>query len=508
VENGAPALSARGLSKTFAGRRVLRDVELEVSAGEIHGLVGQNGSGKSTLVKILSGFHGPDPGGELRLYGEPVALPLAPEDADRRAMRFVHQDLGLFDEGTVLENLNVGRYDTGRLWRISWGSERRRARRALEDFGLELDLDAPVAALSEIERTMLVIARTLADVGQGPGILVLDEPTASLGRESTGLLFERLRVLAKRGFSIVFVSHRLDEVRSLTDRITVLRDGEVASRTSTVGMSEEDLISAILGVPFEAFFPEPHRTDHQEVGLRVQELAGGGVHGLTLSAGRGEVLGLTGLAGMGHEQVPYLLFGGEPATAGRIAVGGHELTASAITPRKAMAHGIALLPARRMGDGGAADATARENLTLATLPSYTSGPTLVHRRERRSALDLMRRFDVRPLEPERRFATFSGGNQQKLLLAKWFSAEPALMLLHEPTQGVDVGAKRQIFELIEKAAAGGTTILISSGEHDLLANLCDRVLVFRDGAVTAELHGASLTEDSIRTHSLRGTNER
>lgn len=503
MDQAAAVIAARNFSKTFSGRTVLRGVDLDVHPGEIRGLVGQNGSGKSTFIKILAGFHAPDPGGSLRLRDEPVALPLQVDQPAKVGMSFVHQDLGLFERGTVMENLRVGRYRTALGWRISWRRERELTRAALARFGLDLDPDSEVASLTEVDRAMIAILRAVEQMQQAPGsgLLVLDEPTAYLPRDGVHRLFEAVRQVAAMGHGVLFVSHRLEEVKQITDRVTVLRDGGVVGTADTASVEESDLISMILGFSLSELYPTPHETTG-EVVASVSDLAGQGVHDVCLTLRQGEIVGLTGLLGMGHERVPYLLFGAEPATAGSLELQGRTYDLREMTARRAIRAGLALLPGNRQRDGGAPLATASENMTLVTLGRYFSG-WLRHGREEQDVLRLMDGFQVRPSEPERPFSTFSGGNQQKALLAKWFAVAPKVLLMHEPTQGVDVGARKQIFRQIRDQADAGTCILIASVEYEDLAHLCDWVMVFRRGRPSSELHGDALTHERIVEQCFR-----
>lgn len=498
-----PIVEAKDFSKAFGGKTVLRGVDLAIQPGEIRGLVGQNGSGKSTFIKILSGYYAPEPGASLRVRGEFVELPLAPGRPAELGLHFVHQDLGLFEAGSVLENLMVGRYRPGRLWRISWRTEAARARKLLEPFGLDLDPFTPLIELTEVERTIIAIARAMSGLEGESGLLVLDEPTSRLPTETVGTFFDAVREVAALGMGVLFVSHRLDEVLSLTQRVTVLRDGVAVADRETPGLRERDLVADILGFSLEELYPEPHHST-AEVVVAVKGLVGGPVRGFSVEAHRGEVVGLTGLLGMGHDAVLHLLFGSLPASGGTAEVNGRRLALDTITPRQAMAAGLALLPSNRLRDGAVAAATAAENMTLATLGSFYISGFLRHRREERAVRDLMGRFEVRPVAPDLPLATFSGGNQQKALVAKWFSRQPSVMLLDEPTHGVDVGAKKQIFQHLRNAAEEGMAILVSSVEAEDLAQICDRVLVFRHGWVVAELSGVELTAVRIAEQALVG----
>jgi len=491
-------LSARNVSKTFSGRTVLRALDLDLLPGEVHGLLGQNGSGKSTFIKILSGYHTPDDGAALTVAGKQLALPLDPREPHLLGLSFVHQDLGLVPEMTVLENLRVGSYETGLGWRIHWRRERQRVREALGRFGLEdISPDAEIGGLRDVERAMVAIVRALERLkGLTQGVLVLDEPTAYLPRDGVERLFDAVRNVAAAGIGVLFVTHRLEEVRGFTDRVTVLRDGVRVETAETASLSERELIERILGRSLGELYPNPHEM-RGERALSARDVSGKLVRSFSIDLHRGEIVGLTGLLGMGQEQVPHLLFGSERARAGTISLRGREYDLRRMSPRRAITAGVALLPANRLREGAAQSATVTENFTLPTLSTYFSRGVLRHKRERRAVATGLHEFQVVPPEPDRVFAKFSGGNQQKALLAKWFATRPEVFLLHEPTQGVDIGAKKQIFGQIRDLAEAGGAVILASVEYEDLAHLCDRVLVFRDGDVVAELRRPDLTEERI-----------
>jgi ribose transport system ATP-binding protein len=499
-----PVVATRAMSKTFAGLRVLSDVALEIQPGEIHGLVGQNGSGKSTLIKILAGYHAPDGGSELFVRGEPVRLPLSPAEPKHLGISFVHQDLGLAETASVLENLRVGRYATSVGRRISWGREAAVTREALERIGSTLDPHATVSSLRDVDRALLAIARALQEVhGRGGGgLLILDEPTAYLPRDATERLFEAIRAVAAAGVGVLFVTHRLEEIQAITDRVSVLRDGVLVGTLETASVSQADLVERILGFSLDRLYPEPHES-HGERVMSVQGLDGQIVRDFSVEIERGEILGVTGLVGMGHEELPYLLFGAERARAGALELDGERHDMRRLTPRRAISAGIVLAPANRRRDGGVGDATVRENVTLPSLSNYFRRGRLRARLEGRQVAEMIRDFQVVPPDPEAALGTLSGGNQQKALLAKWFHRNPKVFVIHEPTQGVDIGAKRQIFQLIREAADAGTSFVLASSEYEDLANLCDRVLVLRDGRVVSALHGGALTPERLLEQCFR-----
>ncbi|HVV89488.1 MAG TPA: sugar ABC transporter ATP-binding protein [Solirubrobacterales bacterium] len=494
-----------GISKTFAGRKVLSEVDLELAPGKIHALLGQNGSGKSTLIKILNGFHAPDPGGALEVRGEPVPLPLGPGAPRQLGLTFVHQDLGLLGELSILENVRVGRYSTGFGRRVKWREERRYVRERLRRFGLDVDPDRQIASLAEADRAIVAIVRALEQLSHVErGVLILDEPTVYLPRDAVERLFASVREVAAEGHAVLVVTHRLDEVFQLASEVSVLRDGRRVATVATASIDEAGLVEQILGRALETLYPEPAAA-YGEVVLRGRGLGGGRIGDFDFDLRAGEILGVTGLIGMGSEDLPYVLVGVEGTADGELEINGRRLSAGRLSPRRALEEGIALLPADRARDGGVPGATVLENLTLPTVGRFVHKGWLHHREERKLGQELLDRFNVQPPLPQAAFGTLSGGNQQKTLLAKWFEAEPEVIILHEPTQGVDVGARQQIFAEIEQARERGTAFLVVSVEYEELANLCDRVIVVREGRACAELNGSSLTVDRIVERCYVGT---
>jgi ribose transport system ATP-binding protein len=497
-----PRLSLRNLSKSFGGTHALRGVELDVLPGEVHGLLGENGSGKSTLIKILAGFHEPDTG-ELLVDGEPVRLPLSTGQFRRLGMSFVHQDLGLVESLSVLENLRVSDIASSRSrFGISWRNERVRARETFQRYGVRLDPGASVGALKPVERALLAIVRAIEEIRSGGGshgLLILDEPTVFLPKEGVERLFSLVRDAAADGTSVLFVSHDLDEVSAITDRVTVLRDGALVGTVVTAETTETEFVEMIIGRRLAAL-AEVHHSDLTEkaVGVAVDGLTGESVRDVSFAMHEGEVVGLTGLLGSGFEEVPHLLYGARRASAGGLSIHGVPIDLTRLSPAGAIAAGMALIPADRKTDGSVASLPVDENVALSVLDRYFNGVVLDRRRMRRETGALMREFDVRPNDPSLAYGALSGGNQQKALLAKWFQTDPRLLLLDEPTQGVDVGARQQIYELIRTAAQErGVHVLCASSDYEQLASLCDRVIVFGRGRIWRELVGAEVTKDRI-----------
>ena len=501
-----PLVEARNVSKSFGGVRVLNAVNLDVLPGEIHGLLGENGSGKSTFIKVLAGFHEPEPGGQLRINGEQVPLPLAPGAFRDYGMSFVHQDLGLMPSLSVLENLRLGAFSRVNRWAISWRAEARAARVLFAEFSLGLDPATRVSELTGTERALLAIVRAVHEMRtlrggerSGPGLLILDEPTVFLPETGRRQLFGLMREIAALGSAVLFVSHDLDEVREITDRVTIFRDGAVTATVQTATVSDAELIQLIIGRALPDYsaerVAEEQTTD--DAAVRVGELSDERLASVTFSLRAGEVLGMTGLLGSGFERVPYLVFGALPAATGSLEIDGERLSLPAMDPVKAIAHRMALIPADRQRDGSVGSISVGDNAMLRVIDRYTSWHGLARRRMARDCERLLDRFDVRPALPGIAYQSLSGGNQQKVLLAKWLGAEPRMLLLHEPTQGVDVGARAQIYRVVHDAARAGCSVLCASSDYEQLALICDRVLIFDRGRVARELRGSEITKERI-----------
>jgi ribose transport system ATP-binding protein len=498
-----PALAIRNLSKSFGGARALDRVDLTVLPGEVHGLLGQNGSGKSTLIKVLSGYHEPEPDVTMTLYGQAVALPIAASELKRLGMAFVHQHLGLVPSLTVLENLRVGNFATETRWFINWRKERAQARAIFDRFELDLDPRATVAELPQVERALLAIVRAFEQVrasqaerGRG-GILVLDEPTPFLPKAGVERLFNLVRSIVADGASVIFVSHDIDECLAITDRATVLRDGRVAGTLVTRNSAHGDFVELIVGRRIAAYQIAHTLPDNAAIDISVEGLSGGTVQDFSLELRAGEIVGLTGLIGSGFGNVPYLLYGAMRASTGALVINGQRHRVADIDPARAQSIGLALLPSDRLGAGGVGGLPVTDNVTLPVLGQFASGIALNRPGMTRRAHALGATYDVRPNRPEMTLDSLSGGNQQKVLLAKWLQTAPRLLLLDEPTQGVDVGARQQIYQAIDEASARGMTVLCASTDYEQLAQICDRVLIFARGMVVRQLAGAAISKENI-----------
>jgi ribose transport system ATP-binding protein len=504
-----PALRLWDLSKTFGGQKALDRASLEIAPGEVHGLLGQNGSGKSTLIKILAGFHAPDPGSRLEIGGADVALPLAPGEFRKYRISFVHQHLGLIPSLTVLENLFLGRLAEREAWAINWSAERRAARALFASYDINIDPDARVADIAPVERALLAIVRAITEMneagGAGAGLLVLDEPTPFLPKRDIDRLFQLVRAVIAKSASVIFVSHEVDEVMEITDRATVLRDGKVAATIETGAATKADFIEAIVGRKLAAVTPPMASAVRGPSHAVVHNLSGGTIEGFSLDLAAGEVVGVTGLIGSGYDEIPYLIYGAREARGGTLDIGGRGVELTKIRPRDAIRHGVVLVPADRANAGVIGTLPVADNVTMPTLASRFRWWMLRRRAMTAEAGEMGRRFEVRPADPTMTVASLSGGNQQKVVLAKWLQMAPKLILLDEPTQGVDIGARQTVFRHIASAASAGAAVLCASSDYEQLAAICSRVLIFAAGRVIAILEGAEINREAIVERSLAGS---
>ena len=493
-----PALEISRTSKTFAAYRVLRDVDLSIAHGEIRALVGENGSGKSTLVKILAGYHTPDPGGgPIMVVGRTIA-PHRAGEAVEAGLRFVHQDLALVDPLSTVENLGLGLgYGCQPGRPIRWGRRRQQAQRALGELGYTFDVERPVASLRASERTAVAIVRALARQGHPPKVLVLDEPTASLPGREVERLFELIQRVRDSGVAILFISHHLNEVMDLADTVTVLRNGAVVDTRAVSEVTEQGLIALLVGHEVERARRVPAVGTATPV-LATTGLSGSGLHRIDLEVAAGEIVGIAGITGSGREALAPLLFGGSPRE-GLVTVAGTPLKGS--RPDLSIAAGMALIPADRARNAVIHGFSVAENLSVARLGDFARLRTLRKRRESSEVLSSMRKLDVRPLEPSMPYHLLSGGNAQKVILARWLRLKPRVLLLDEPTHGVDVGAREAIHRQVEDAAADGCAVLVCSTDNEELAGICSRVIVLVRGRVAAELH-SPIEIDEITAASL------
>jgi len=491
---GRALLDAVAISKDFPGTRALDAVDLDVRPGEIHGLCGGNGSGKSTLIKILAGVQHAELGGTIRVGDVEVrADHVTPAFAHEAGVRVVHQDLGVFPDLSVAENMALGveRFPTGFGGRIRWAELRRRSVDLIERFDIRAKPETLMRGLNRATQTEVAIARALQGSAAGrPGLLILDEPTTALPAAEVESLLESLRRYASMGQSILFVSHRLDEVLRLTERVTILRDGRKAGTWNTRGLDEDGLITAILGRALEHVTPATRVRQTGEPVLELREVRAGPLRSASLRVDRGEVVGIAGLLGSGRTSLLRAVFGDLPVESGEILVKGDVVKFR--NASDAVDAGVALVPEDRATDAAFADLPLAMNLSVTVLGRYWKGGRMRERRMRTDATDLMRAHGIKAPASTVPFNVLSGGNQQKGVLARWLRREPDLLLLDEPTQGVDVGARADIYRVIREAAAAGMAVLVVTSDVEELAHLADRAVILRSGRTVAEVEDADL----------------
>ncbi len=478
-----PLLELRDIAKNFGAVRALRGVSFALQPGEVHALLGENGAGKSTLIKVITGAHQPD-GGTIRIAGEEVAH-LTPARARALGIACIYQQPALFPDLSVAENIGLRLQQTGAFTRIPWKAQHRRAAELLQRIGAQIDPGAEIRTLSMPEQQLVEIACAL---GSGARIVIMDEPTASLTQKEQHLLFAVVRELRTAGVGVVYISHRLEEIFALADRVTVLRDGESVGTNPVDGMNEAALIKLMVGREVTHLYP-PSESAPAEPVLEVRDLgcAASGVHGITLEVRAGEIVGLAGLVGAGRTELARILFGLTPADAGEIKLRGQRIAID--SPRAAVEQGIAYVPEDRRRHGVILDMPISANTTMAVHPTLFPGGWLRLAAERQLTLDFIRDLATKTSGPDAPGSSLSGGNQQKVALARWLATKPRLLILNEPTQGVDVGAKSEIHKIIRRLAADGLAVLMISSDLPEILGMSDRIAVMRGGTITAHLPG-------------------
>ena len=503
----APLLQLTAVAKSFGAVRALKGVSFDLHAGEVHALLGENGAGKSTLIKVITGAHQPD-GGSIEINGERVAQ-LTPAAAHKLGIACIYQQPALFPDLSVAENIALRLEPASATRKVNWPARRTRATELLQRIGAEISPDAEVRALSMPEQQLVEIACAL---GAGARIVIMDEPTASLTQKEQHLLFAVVKDLRASGVGVIYISHRLEEIFALADRVTVLRDGEsVGTRlvrgsrrepaptaslegesglTSAATLTEAELIKLMVGREVSAIYP-PSESEGTDVVLSLKNLgcAAGGVKNISLEVRAGEVVGMAGLVGAGRTELARVLFGITPADSGEIVLNGQRVTIG--SPQEAVAHGIAYVPEDRRRHGVILEMPIAHNMTMAIHRRIFSGAWLRFGAEKQLALEFIRDLGVKAYGPDAPGGSLSGGNQQKVSLARWLATKPKLLILDEPTQGVDVGAKSEIHKIIRRLAKEGLAVLMISSDLPEVLGMADRIAVMRGGTIAAMMPGKS-----------------
>ncbi len=492
-----PVMALRGISKSFGSVRALRDVSMELFAGEAHALAGENGAGKSTLIKLLAGVHRPDRG-QVLLDGEPVTF-AGPADARDAGVAVIYQEPTLFPDLSVAENIFMGRQPrlpnrglAPGLGRIDRAAMNRAAADLFAQLGVRMDCAAPARGLSIADQQMVEIAKALSLDAR---VLIMDEPTAALTSTEVARLFTVARALRAGGAAVLFISHRLDEVFELCQRVTTLRDGQLVASEPVADLTPDDLVRRMVGRHLDTLYPKS-TAERGEVALSVHRLTRQGAFtDVSFEVRRGEIVALAGLIGAGRSEVARAIFGIDRWDAGSVRLAGAPLRPA--SPTAATAAGLALVPEDRRSQGLVMDLSIERNLVLTQLRMLNRWGLMSRRRERGTATEWAQRLRLKYARLSDAVTALSGGNQQKVVLAKWLATEPSVLIVDEPTRGIDVGTKAEVHRLLSELAARGVAVLMISSELPEVLGMADRVLVMREGRLVAELNAADATEESI-----------
>jgi len=488
-----PLLHMKSIHKSFPGVQALRDVDLIVYPGEIQALVGENGAGKSTLMKVLNGVYTPD-SGQIFWQGEPVTIH-SPHVAQAHGISMIHQELALIPYLDAAKNIYLGREPAGALpGMINWSKMYQDAEQQLAQLGLNISVRTPVRFFSIAQQQMIEVAKALS---MNARLIVMDEPTSSLTDREVETLFEQMRALKARGVAIIFISHRLDEIFEICDRVTVLRDGELVGSHPISELEANDVIRMMVGRDVEQIYERPEKTISSEVVLEVRGLSRGAhIRDVSFALRKGEILGIAGLVGAGRTELAETIFGAHPASSGEILIDGQPVVIR--RPSQAIRNGIGFVPEDRKREGLFLRMSVSANIVMVVLRRLLRGlPFIPWGKVGEVSRDFIDRLDIRTPSPEQRVRNLSGGNQQKVVIAKWLTLQPKVLILDEPTRGIDVGAKAEIYQLMHQLAANGVGILMISSDLLEVLGVSDRILVMRDGRIVGEFDPATATQDAI-----------
>ncbi|MEU5885155.1 sugar ABC transporter ATP-binding protein [Spirillospora sp. NPDC047279] len=485
-----PVLALSDVSKSFGAVRALRGVRLELYAGEIHALAGENGAGKSTLVKTFAGVHRPD-SGQVLLNGEPVDFH-GPADAQHAGVAVIYQEPTLFPDLSVAENIFMGRQPRGAFGRLDRGAMNAAAGELFERLGVVLDPAGPARGLSIADQQVVEIAKAIS---REASVLIMDEPTAALSGREVRRLFAVARTLAEEGRALLFISHRIEEIFALCRRVTILRDGAWIATEDVAGLTEDDLVRRMVGRELKELYPKVE-AEPGEVALEVSRLTREGVFtDVSFQVRRGEIVALAGLVGAGRSEVARAIFGVDRWDAGSVTLGGTPLRPG--SPTTAMAAGLALVPEDRRQQGLVMELSIERNIAVTGMRRLRRGPIISTAAERALATDWATRLRLKYSRLSDAVAVLSGGNQQKVVLAKWLSTGPEVLIIDEPTRGIDVGTKAEVHRLLSTLAADGLAVLMISSDLPEVLGMADRILVMHEGRLTAEIARADATEEKV-----------
>ncbi|HTN08077.1 sugar ABC transporter ATP-binding protein [Agriterribacter sp.] len=493
--NPAYLLRAENISKSFPGVKALDNVQLHVEKGKVHAVMGENGAGKSTLMKILIGMYAPD-AGQIIYKEQPIAFKSV-HDALKAGFSMIHQELLPFPELSVAENIFMGNEPTTII--PGWINRKKRngdAQLLVDQLGLQINVTRRMKTLSIAEMQMVEIAKALSNKA---ALIIMDEPTSAISDRETAVLFDMIRDLKQQGIAIIYISHKMDEILGIADTISVMRDGKYIATHPVGAINKEGLISLIVGRELNTIF-EKRNIIPGAVALSVKDLTGAKFRDISFSVRRGEILGIAGLMGAGRTEIVNAIFGLDRLYKGTIAVKGKPVTIR--SPKDAIRYGIGLITEDRKSTGLVLSATVKHNITLAALKSCCNGPFIEMQKERGIAEQQMQRFAIKTPSVNQVVNFLSGGNQQKIVLAKVLLNDPDIIILDEPTRGIDIGAKTEIYRLMNGLAAKGKAIIMISSELPEILGMSDRILVVHNGMIKAELNGAEATQEKIMQYAM------
>ncbi len=497
--NAAPFIELKNIHKRFPGVYALKDVSLDVKPGEVHALVGENGAGKSTLIKIIAGFHQPDDG-ECRIDGKPAVLH-KPADAIRERIAVVYQELNVVDSLSVAENVYYGRLPVSGYGRVLWPVLYKKTREVLDRIGFEVDPKRKAGLLSIAQKQMVEIAKALSEE---PRLVVMDEPTSALAPVEIHNLYRVVKTLRSQGVGIIYISHKLDEVFELADRITVLRDGQRIACVQAKEVDEPELITMMVGRKLEDMFGQKRTAGSCQDGpcaLECTGLSTDTVKDISFHVRPGEIVGFSGLMGAGRTELARGLFGFDKRASGTVRIYG-EVLPSGHMP-SAVRSGVGMVPESRKDEGIFPNFTVRQNLTISALGQFGARGRLSRRLERDASEKIIRDLSIKTPGIEQLLVNLSGGNQQKVIIGRWLAKENLrVLIVDEPTRGIDVGAKAEIYTLLKKMADGGLGILVMSSEMPELLGLCDRIYVMKNGRITGEFARDEATQEKILERAI------
>ena len=488
----SPFLELENISKTFPGVKALNKVKFDIYPGEVHSLVGENGAGKSTLIKVMSGAHQPDEGGIIKINGEQVKIS-NPIDAIKKGISVIYQDFSLFGNLTVAENIVINQIIEKNKLLLNWKEIRIKAEKALNVVGIKINPNEIVDNLSVAKKQMVAIAGAIAHNAK---MIIMDEPTSALSKQEVENLYRIIDMLKSKNIAVMFVSHKMDELFKVSDRFTIFRDGQYVDTVKASDIDKKTLIAKMVGRDVN-ILNYANLSVKEEVVLEIKGLSKkGNYKNINLKLYKGEVLGITGLVGAGRSELFQTIFGILKADSGKIILEGEEINLN--SPWTALKKGIGYIPESRQTQGLVLEKKVSENITLPLLKNFTNKLGIINTKKQSSLVhDLIDKLDVRPKDENLTASQLSGGNQQKVVIAKWIATNPKILIVDEPTNGVDIGAKADIHKILRELAKNGTSIIVISSELPEILSISDRILVMRKGCISGEFKNSNLTQEAI-----------